>query len=176
MPRRRPWEALERIVSRRKDLRVLEKGHCRRKRVYGPSSSSLPSRWSAFNPDSSTIKARPLHNGRALAFLLDFGPWGNPQRFHDRNTLICRSPQLCILSLGLLQDGDVGTGVLPEGQEILVSSSSDDSKLRNSMEFTNEYHIARSDGSCDSKTFAIWRPSISNDRIRKVGNLTRPTA
>src|SRR5215831_743251 len=28
--------------------------------------------------------------------------------------------QLCVLGLGLLKDGDVGVGVFPEGEEVLV--------------------------------------------------------
>jgi hypothetical protein len=32
--------------------------------------------------------------------------------------------QLCVFDLGLLQDGNVGVGVFPEGEEILVSSAS----------------------------------------------------
>ena len=31
--------------------------------------------------------------------------------------------QLCVLRLGLLQDGDVGVGVFPEGKEVLVSGA-----------------------------------------------------
>ncbi len=33
------------------------------------------------------------------------------------------SLQLGVLSLGLLQDGNVGVGVFPEGEEILVSGA-----------------------------------------------------
>jgi len=31
--------------------------------------------------------------------------------------------QLCVLRLGLLQDGDVGVGVFPEGEEIIVGGA-----------------------------------------------------
>ena len=34
--------------------------------------------------------------------------------------------QLCVLGLGFLQDGDVGIGVFPEGEEILVGGESPD--------------------------------------------------
>jgi len=35
------------------------------------------------------------------------------------------SLQLRVLRLGLLQDGDVGVGVLPEGEEVLVAERTD---------------------------------------------------
>src|ERR1700757_1327257 len=34
--------------------------------------------------------------------------------------------QLCVLGFGLLQDGDVGVGVFPEGEEVFVSSERPD--------------------------------------------------
>jgi len=34
------------------------------------------------------------------------------------------SPQLAVLRLGLLQDGDVGVGVFPEGEEVLLGGVS----------------------------------------------------
>jgi hypothetical protein len=37
---------------------------------------------------------------------------------------IIPSLQLCVLGLSLLQDGDVGVGVFPEGEEVLVSGAS----------------------------------------------------
>jgi hypothetical protein len=40
------------------------------------------------------------------------GPWG-----HESELL-----QLRVLRLGLLQDGDVGVGIFPEGKKVLVGS------------------------------------------------------
>ncbi len=40
----------------------------------------------------------------------------------SRASIRRRSLQLLVLRLGFLQDGDVGVGVFPEGEEVLVSS------------------------------------------------------
>jgi hypothetical protein len=55
--------------------------------------------------------------------------------------------QLRVLCLGLLQDRDVGVGVFPEGEEVLVSV------LR--FGFLQEYHIRIGVAAQYAKIFAI---------------------
>src|SRR5580704_1377117 len=76
-----------------------------------------------------TVEISPLHSltqgGQFSVSVIAWlrKPWGKPQRTgQDFFPLL----QLRVLRFGLLQDWDVGVGVFPEGEEILVGSERPD--------------------------------------------------
>jgi hypothetical protein len=83
-----------------------------------------------FTPEMAMTLARIANHRSALLLFFGFTKTQHPNGIavrsrtstHRINCEAERSLQLCVLSLGLLQDGDVGVGVFPKSEEVLVGS------------------------------------------------------